>query len=437
MTARQPLTRVLALLAALALAAAACGDGDDGEEAGGGTTSTTAGGSAAQPGASVDGVLKLGALLPQTGNLAQFGPAMQAAVQLAVDDINAAGGVLGQDVVLVSADSGTDADIANTAAERFLSAENVDGIIGAAASGVTLLGVIGPTVGARRVECSGSTTSPLFNDFEDDGLFFRTAPTDFFQSELLADSITADGFSSVAIANRADDYGQALADATAAELEDAGAEVVTQVAFDPDGSNFDADVARLASANPDAVVLIAFPEEGAQVLNAMVEQGVGPADLPIYVTDGLASDDLAASVDPNDLAVLNGMKGSRPSTEVPGDFGARLTTAAGTGTLTFGPQFYDCTVIVALGAVAAGSDDPELIADQINDVTRQGTACSTFEECKGLLDDGEDIDYEGVTSFDFDDSGEPERGVYDLYEFVDGKLTVTDTVTLEKEGGQR
>ena len=422
----------IVLLAVLSLTAAACGDDadDTGDAAGDEATTTSQEEAVAPEGASVDGTLKFGAILPQTGSLEAYGPGMQAAVDLAVEDINAAGGVLDQDVQLVSADSGTDADIANTAAERLLGAERVDGIIGAASSSVTLLGVIAPTVGAGRVECSGSTTTVELAAVDDDGLFFRTAPSDTFQSQLLADIITADGVSSVAIANRADDYGQALADETAEALESAGAEVVEQVAFDPNGSNFDADVEQLVAASPAAVVLIAFPEEGAQFINAMVEQGIGPADLPLYVTDGLADDSLPASVAPGDPTILDGTKGTRPSLDTPADFAERL----GVEQSTFAPQFYDCVTVLALGAVAAGTDDPRSIAAEVVETTRDGTPCTTFEECSTLLEEGEDIDYEGVTSFDFSDDGEPNRGEYDVFEFVEGEISVTDTVTMGEQG---
>ncbi len=286
-------------------------------------------------------------------------------------------------------------------------------------------------MGAGRVQCSGSATSPVLTDFQDDGLFFRTAPSDIFQGQLLGDTVVADGFSSVAIANRADDYGQALADATAEALEGAGAEVVEQVAFDPDGTNFDAEVEQIASASPDAVVVIAFPEEGAQFLNTMIEQGVGPADTAIYVTDGLADDGLAESVAPGDPAVLEGVKGTRPSSVTPPtEFLERL----GVETSTFAPQFYDCAIVVALGAVAAGSDDPRAIADEINEISRDGTVCGDFAECAGLLAEGEDIDYEGLTSFDFDDEGETSRGVYEVFEYEGGALSTLDTVVVG-EGG--
>lgn len=429
MNRQRPLWRVLALFFVLAIVAAAC-DGDDDEdvEAGGTTTSTEAGEPTGQVGASVNNVLEFGAVLPQTGDLAAFGPSMVAGVELAVDDINAAGGVLGQDVGLQTADSGTDPDTANTATERLINTEQVDAILGAAGSTVSLLGVIEPTIGAGRLQCSGSNTSPAFTTYQDNDLYFRTAPSDKFQSRLLADTIAADGFSRVAVMNRADDYGQAFSDITSDELERAGAEVVAEVNFDPKATNFDADVAQVAEEQPEAVVVIAFPEEGANVLTAMIEQGVGPQDVAHYYTDGLADDTFPEAVSPDNAALFDGVKGTRPGSEGENEeFINRLRQEKGVETTTFAAQFYDCAVLIALGAEAAGTDDPEQIADTLIDVSSGGTKCTSFEQCKQLLDGGDDIDFDGITGFDLDDTGEPSEGIYELWEFRAGELAVLES----------
>jgi branched-chain amino acid transport system substrate-binding protein len=439
----------LALTSALALFAGACSDdGDDNadtedttettadtSDTTGDTTETTAG-TDAQPGDSVDGTLTLGSLMPLTGDLQDYGPGMAAAIELAVADINAAGGVLDQDVVLVSEDSGSDATVAGPATDKLVTTENVDAIMGAAGSAETLQGVLPTTTSAGRVACSGSATSPELTGFEDDGLFFRTAPSDAFQSQLIADQIASEGYGSVAIVNRADDYGQAFADAAATYLEEAGAEVVASVPVDPEGGgDYDADVQQVVDAAPDAVMLILFPEEGATILNAMIEAGAGPADLPIYVTDGLASDELGAAVDEANPAAVDGIVGTRPGSAEPTDFNERLTAEGDVTEVTFAAQFYDCTIATALAAVAAGTDDPVAIAEELPGVTRDGTKCADFAECVALLDAGEDIDYDGVTGFDFDDNGEPAAATYELWEFVEGAISSIEVVTITGEGG--
>lgn len=388
-------------------------------------------GPGAQTGPSVDGVLRLGSIMPLTGGLDDFGPGMSAAVELAVADINAAGGVFGRSVELLAVDSGTDPAVARAAAERLVATDRVDAIMGAAASGVTMAGVLPVTVPAGRVVCSGSATSPALAAFDDGGLFFRTAPSDAFQSVPLVDWIAADGHRRVAVINRADDYGQAFADLALGTLAKKGIEVVARVAVEPHANDFDAGVASVASASPDAVLLILFPEDGALILKSMIAHGIGPKDLAVYATDGLASDDLGAAVAPDAPAVVDGIKGTRPgAAEEPTRFNARLVAEKGVADVTFAGQFYDCTVAAALAALAAGSDDPAALATMLAEVSTGGTKCADFAACAKLIAAGEDVDFDGVTGFDLDQNGETAAGVYELWQFSGGAIAPIKTVVV-------
>lgn len=231
-----------------------------------------------------DGVFKVGTLLPETGSLAFLGPPEFAGVQLAIDEINAAGGVLGNPVEVSNGDSGdTTSDLANTTTDRLLS-ENVDLIVGAASSSVSLT-VIDKITTAGVVMFSPANTSKKFSDYDDKGLYFRNAPSDILQGGVLADTIAADGHTTVAILALDDDYGTGLAEDLAAALEEAGIEVVTTVIYDPAAQTFDAEVGQIATADPEAIALIGF-DESSRILTVMVELGIGPADKAIYGVDG-------------------------------------------------------------------------------------------------------------------------------------------------------
>jgi branched-chain amino acid transport system substrate-binding protein len=206
-----------------------CG-GDDGDAGSGGTeTSGTETSSAPPPTSSApaptgDGKLVVGALLPQTGDLAFLGPPQFAGVELAVQDINAAGGVLGQQVVLKKADEGDGTpDIASGSADKLLN-QNADVVIGAAASTITL-SVIDKIIGAGVVEISGSNTSPAFDVYDDQGLYFRTAPSDVLQGSVLGNLIVQDGYKNVAILARQDSYGEGLAKQLEQTIKDQGGTV--------------------------------------------------------------------------------------------------------------------------------------------------------------------------------------------------------------------
>ena len=419
------LWRLLAVLVALTFVAAACGDDDDDDDTTGDTseeTTTTEGDAGGPEG---DGTLKIGYLLPETGALEILGPPMTNGVKMAIEEINAAGGVLGKDVELVPADDGTDPDVANQAADRLL-AEDVDFIVGAAASGVSLA-VLDKITGAGIPMCSPSNTGVQFTTLEDDDLYFRTAPPDNLQSQVLADLVVDDGNESVVLMGRSDEYGEGFVRYLKLELEALGATVEDEIIFDHEAGNYQAEAQQLAEADADAVVMISF-EEGAQVLTAAIAEGVGPDQLQWYGADGIQSSSFWKSVDVNDPTVVEGIRGTAPSA-APADgeatFRERFNAFAANVDPLYSGHAYDCTVLAALGAVAADSDAGGDIADQIVELTREGEKCSLVAECIEALEGDADLDYDGAAGpLDFVDAGEPGAGAYDTWEF-DAKGAVT------------
>jgi branched-chain amino acid transport system substrate-binding protein len=242
-----------------------------------------------------DGVLTIGTLLPQTGSLAFLGPPEFAGVDLAVQEVNENGGVLGNPVENLTGDSGdTTTNQADQTVDRHLS-ENVDGIIGAASSSVTLT-VIDKATAAGVVLFSPANTSTELSDYPDKGLYFRTAPPDIYQGDVLGQFVINQGNQRVAIMNLNDSYGNSLGDQAAATIEESGGEIVERVVYDPAAASFDSEVGQLAAADPDAIILVGF-NESSRILRAMVEQGIGPRDLPVYGTDGNIGNALGVDFD--------------------------------------------------------------------------------------------------------------------------------------------
>jgi branched-chain amino acid transport system substrate-binding protein len=141
---------------------------------------------------------------------------------------------------------------------------------------------------------SPANTSAALTDYPDRGLYFRDAPPDALQGEVLAGMIAEDGNATLGLIVLNDPYGTGLADAVAENFEASGGEVVERVEYDPQAATFDPEVQRVADADPDAIALISF-EEGSRILATMVEQGVGPTDLNVYGCDGNMSDSLGES----------------------------------------------------------------------------------------------------------------------------------------------
>ncbi len=229
----------------------------------------------AAPGATGE-PLVIGTLLPLTGNLAFLGPPEVAGARLAVNDINAAGGVLGQPVQLIEGDSGdASTDTATQTVDRLLQG-GVNAIIGAASSGVSLT-VIDRITGSGVVQFSPANTSDQFTDYNDNGLYFRTAPPDVLQARALSDLIINDGNNTVGIMALNDPYGTGLMENTRENLIAAGLaeDSIQTLTYDPQAANYDAEIQQMVDFAPDAVVVIGF-EESARIIESLNSQGIGP-----------------------------------------------------------------------------------------------------------------------------------------------------------------
>lgn len=362
--------------------------------------------------------LVIGAVLPETGGLAFLGPPQIEGVQLAADDLAAAGA----NVTVISGDSGTDGAVAQETVGRLLG-EGAQAIVGAASSSVTQ-DIIGNLSDSSIPQCSASNTSPVFSDQENADFYFRTVPPDEAVAPIIAQVVNDDGATKVAIVARADDYGNALATLVESELTGLGVDN-TIVTYDPDNVASDAVVNDVAGFGADAVVLISF-DEGIPVVQAALEAGV-PADA-MYGADGIFDNKLAEKVDPANASAINGFKviGASGSAE----FNDRLGPITD-GNLIYGGQAYDCVILMALGFLQAGSADGDALLAAALEVSRDDggdTTCTTYEECAELIEAGTPVNYDGVAGpLELDDVGDPTFGRYAIAEFQDGTLVGLDS----------
>ena len=363
-----------------------------------------------------DDVLNLGYLLPETGDLATLGLPQIEATLLAVDDINAAGGVLGSDVTIDSGDEASDGAIAREETARLINA-GVDAVIGAAASGMSQE-VIGLLHDNEIVQCSASNTSPAFTDQDNNTYYVRTVPPDEAVTGIIADEVIGDGYSNVAVLSRADDYGVALADLVVESLEEGGVDVAVNESYNPDDPDFAALVTEVDNAGADAAVVVGF-DEAIDLFRQLIEGGVSSDAL--YGADGLFGPHLLDDVgtDIEGLKVIGASGGE--------DFNQRLNEMLPDdeqGNVIYGGQAYDCVIIIALASIAAESADPVVFNDFLEDVTRDGTECASFAECAELLEAGEDIDYVGATGPIELDRPDPTFGRYAVGEFIGDALEI-------------
>ena len=422
--AQRTMLRAAALLGALSVVVAGCGSGGDGGSGDGGSASGGGGAAAtdceppqARPsGSPSTDPLTIGSLLPETGSLAILGPPEFAGVDLAIADVNATGGVLGAPVNYLRGDSGDDTtDTANQTVDRHLGA-GAQAIVGAAASGVTKL-VIDKITGAGAVQFSPANTSDEFTCWEDEGLYFRTAPPDVLQAQALAEVMASDGAQRISLLARNDSYGTGLADNTEQNLLDAGIpqDQLQKIVYDPNAASFNAEVDMIREFNPDAIAVIGF-DESKKILSRMSELQIGPGEKLVYGTDGNMGNALGVGFPPG---LLDGMKGTLPLTELSGDFRQRLLAVdPALVDFNYSAEAYDAVMLLALAAEQVDSTKGVDIASAINSVTQEGEKCSDFAACKVILDTGGDVDYDGVTgTLDFTAAGEPGSGSYGIQTF--------------------
>ena len=379
-------------------AAVVCPDGEQLPSAAA-AASPAAPAAAAAAGPARDGALDVGTSLPRTGALAFLGAAPTAAVELAGADIAAAGGVLGAPVTLHPGDSADGTPGAAEAETERLLAAGVDVIVGPMGSGVASR-VIERVSSAGAVLVTPGATSSGLDDLDGDDRLFRTVPTEALQGRALAELVLDDGPRAAALVVRADDYGRTIADAFTDRFEAGGGIVRSRLDYEPTDEGLADDAAAALADGGDAVILVGLAEV-AGVVEALADAGAGPADRPVYGTDGNLGERLADLV--TDPAVLACMKGVLPVAPPPAELADRLRrsnpelASLDDAALEHAGEAYDAVVLVALAAQVAGTDAADAIAAALAGVSRGGTPCDALAECLPLAMRGSDFAYEGAT----------------------------------------
>lgn len=404
--------RLAAVATAAMLVLTACGSDDGGEEEETGGSDTASG--------PVDLSLKIGTALPQTGNLAFLGPPEEAGVGYAASLIEEAD--TGLDLEIVYGDSGDTDNKAYEAEIPRLLGEDVSAIIGAASSG-TSLQFIDQVVDAGVIQFSPANTSDAFTTYEDDDLYWRTAPSDVLQGDVLGNVIAAEGASTLGMIVLNDSYGTGLAKYVTEAFEAAGGEVVAQETYNTGDTSFDSQVSAVLAAKPDAIALITF-EEVATILPSLF--GEFPSE-DLYFVDG----NLANFGNEFPKGSLTGAKGTLPGLSIDSlnEFTTDLNAYAkesgqfpkGLDEFSYAAESFDAVNLLALAALAANSTDPADIAGKLQEVsggTGEGEKCSTFADCAAIIADGGTVDYDGISGpITFDEVGDPQDATIGVYQY--------------------
>ena len=369
----------------------------------------------------VNETLEIGQLTAQTGQLSNIVQSLTVPVTMAVDEINAAGGVLGKPAAYTVADDATDPAVASESLEGLLEDSKVDVVIGPTSSGSTI-NILEEVRRRGVLVCSGSNFSAELSTADSGGYYFRTTPSDRLQGPALARLVLDDGRKRVGILARRDSYGVGLAEPVKEALAKGKAKVVADVTYEPDATGFDRAVQRVIDKKPDAIVVLGFDSDGSDIVRTLIAQGVSPQQFPIYAADGMRTNAFAGLVDPNNPGAVAGIKGTSPAAAPAGAQSPFLEAFAATGVdPIYSAFYYDCTILAALAAEKAKSDDPAKMKEAFAANTKGKNECTTYAQCKQLLDDGKSIHYQGASATfrNMNKFGafEPNAGVYEIWSY--------------------
>ncbi|MGF1576974.1 MAG: ABC transporter substrate-binding protein [Cyanophyceae cyanobacterium] len=387
------------------------------------------------PSLAQDSPVKLGALMPMTGDLQAFGENCLNGVRLAIEQINAAGGILGQEVEIVVGDTQTAAQPAIDAANRLVSLEGVSAIVGALASGNTIPVATSVAAPNSIPLVSPASTAPSISTLEDDDFLFRTVPSDAFQGVALADVTRSEGLENLAIIYINNDYGQGLNDSFTAAFEAQGGTITASSAYEPGQASYRGELQQLAnSGDPEALVLIGYPENGTTILRQALEEGFFE---DFVFTDGMRSPEVAEQIGAD---ILEGSLGVSPQALTDSNsyefFASSYEESFGELPPTpYIDTSYDAAFVLALAIEKAGtSTDGAAIRDALREVANApGTEIlpGEWDKAVELIAAGEDIQYIGASgSITFDENGDV-AGTFARWTFSGG--TVEDLEVFEPE----
>ena len=397
--------------------------------------------SACQNGSSGGGDgLKLGTLVPTTGDLSSIGQNMPIAVRLAVETINACGGVNDKPVTLISEDSQTDPTAGSSAMTKLAEVDKVAGVVGAFASSVSSAAV-DVAVRNKVMLVSPGSTSPVFTKQAKEGAFqgywARTAPPDNYQAQALAALANKKGFNRVSTVVINNDYGIGFEKEFVTSFEKVGGKVVNKdkpVRYDPKAATLDSEAAAAFANQPDAVAAVLYAETGSLLLKAAFQQGLSKG-VTVMLTDGVYSEDFTKQVGKtgDGKSIISGAVGTVPGAD--GQALSQFTTlwkdkTGGKDVTAFVPHTWDAAVLMMLAAEAADNNTGDGIKSKIREVAN-APGKEVTEPCEALelIRNGEDINYQGASGkVDIDENGDV-VGSYDVWTVnQDGTLDVIDKV---------
>ncbi len=360
--------------------------------------------------AAAEDTIKIGALMSLTGSLAPYGPPIANGALLAVEQINAAGGILGRQLQLIIEDDGTSPDVGRNAASKLVEIDGVSAIVGALSSGVTLA-ASSVTIPAEVILMSPASTAPSIPALNDNDFVFRTVVSDEVQGVVMARLALSLGYHSASVVFVNNDYGKGLADTFKATFEAIGGRVLNAVPYEENKPSYRGEVESLLAGFPDVLVFIGYPVDGNKQIVEAVEAGYKGEFL---FSDGMKGEGVApgpACASAADPGPLEGAYGTVAAAGFrAAEFDAAYNATFGSSTVPYNYNAYDAIMLIALAMLRAGDTSGPAIRDNLRAVANppgEPIYYGEWTKAVALLKAGEDIDYQGVSGLvDFKETGD-------------------------------
>ena len=373
--------------------------------------------------------VKLGVLMPETGDLAPLGKPIRDAALLPAKQLNEADLPVEFDTQVE--DTQTNPTSGVSSAEALVNA-GYPMVTGPASSGVNLQVTREVFIPSQVVGCSPSSTSPAVTDLEDNDYVYRTAPSDALQGQVLAQVARERRDASTAATMYVNNsYGQSLSESFVSAFEEQGGTVQSQVSFEKEQPSYTSRLNNAVGDDPDILLVIGYPASGVQIFRDYYADF--SSDRTVMVTDGLQSSDLPDQVG-NDMANVIGSAplASGPQVET---FNSLYEDEYDDSPGVFNAQAYDASAVMILANVAAGENDGTAVRDNLRTVANpDGKTVGPKNLAEGveLVGQGESVNYAGASSsVNFDDNGDMAAVSYEVWQFADTETGYEQVTTID------
>lgn len=371
----------------------------------------------------------VGALMPLTGPLGEYGESSLNGVKLAAQEITKSGGILGGALNVAVGDTQTNPQAGVLAAKQLIATNKVAGIVGALASGVTIPVAQSVTSISGIPQISSASTAPTITTLDDKDFLFRSTPHDALQGIVLGDVVKDAGYSKVSVIYVNNDYGKGLADAFSASFAKLGGTVTSSTAYEEKQASYRGELIQAAKGGPEALALIGYPGDGVPILKQAIEEGLFQK---FIFTDGMKSLDMTKAIPAKYLEGSVGTSPEAQESQAKKRFEAAYEASFGKKPpLPFIDTAYDATYLMALAIEKAGTTDGARVRDALRSVANppgEKILPGEWAKAKQLIAEGKDIDYVGASGSQNIDSAGDVPGTFGVWTVKAGEITTLKIV---------